>query len=103
MGEIQYTSIKNTPLIALMKKANLKRTDICRLLEISQPTFANWIKHPQHITIKNIISLSGLFNVRPELLLYLLIRNYPNFNKICEKNWFASGIETDINKEKDLI
>lgn len=103
MGQIQYNSTVNTPLIRLLKRANLQITDICRLLEISQPTYRNWIKNPQHITVKHLISLSALFHIRPEVLLYLLIRNKPNLTKDIQKNWFDSGIETDINKEKGLI
>lgn len=83
-----------------MKKNNLKKTDICRLLEISQPTLEKWIQKPGTINLKYIIMLSGLLNIRIEVLVYLLSRNKPKVNSNVKKHWLSEDIDTEINKFK---
>jgi hypothetical protein len=93
----------NSPLLILAKRKNLTVTDVCRMLQMSKPTFYKYVKNPSFLSIVNVITLSGLFNIKPEVLFYLLVHNVPTFNKKSKKNWYSEGIETDINKEKDLI
>lgn len=60
-----------------MSKAQLTKGDLSKVLGISLNTLNTWIKAPTMIKLKDIITLSGLFGISCEELVYILTRNKP--------------------------
>ena len=76
-----YVNRDRNVIVFHMAKANLSRTDLCRALDITTNTLGQWIRDVSLIRLKDLITMSGLFGIPVEELVYLLIRAKPQINK----------------------
>ena len=76
-----YVNRDRNVIVFHMAKANLSRTDLCRALDITTNTLGQWIGDVSLIRLKDLITMSGLFGIPVEELVYLLIRAKPQINK----------------------
>lgn len=81
----------NSPIISLMRKNKLQKSDICRLLQISQATVNNYINNPYLIRLYDLHLLASLFNIGVLELVLLLDRNKPTLTK--ENKWYLEEIK----------
>ncbi len=76
-----YVSTLNNPITYYLDKNKLTKSDLCKMLGITRITLNKWIESPRNITLSDILLMAGLFNVAPEQLFYLLVRNKPKIKK----------------------
>lgn len=88
-----HISKTNSPILFYMIKSNLSITDICKALEITKPTLRLFIMDSTNMRLKQIICLSGLFGIKVEVLVYLLIRNKTQIrSKDRVDNWYIENV-----------
>jgi len=66
-----------SPLLWQAKKVSLTKGDLCRACHVEVNTLNKWIKNPEGIQLRHLITLSGLFGIPVEELVYIIVRNKP--------------------------
>lgn len=86
----------NNPIVSQMKKNRLQKSDICRLLDITQATVNNYINDPGLIRLRDLYLLSGIFGLNILELVFLLERNKPKIKKADK--WYID----EFSRKKNL-
>lgn len=74
-----------------MKRNNLKRSDVCQALHVTEKTFSGYLNDPLMMNGRQYMLLAGLFNIPIEHLMFQLIRNRPNLLKADK--WYLQNIQ----------
>ena len=87
---------KYSPILWQMNKVNLTKQDISRIIHVELNTLNVYISNPLMIPLKHILTMSGLFGMSPEELVYILLRNKPQL--IGQDNKTGSWYIEDIRE-----
>jgi hypothetical protein len=87
----RYITYGNHPIIVLMRRNELKRSDVCEALHVTEKTFSSYLKDPLLMHGRQYLLLSGLFNIPIEHLMFQLIRNRPNLLKADK--WYLQDLK----------
>ena len=91
-----YAPFKNSPISHQIKKNRLVKSDVCRLLNITQVTLNCYINEPQQIRLKDLYKLASIFNLGILEFVYLLERNKPQIKK--DDKWYIETIVSSIDE-----
>ncbi len=85
-----YKPTTNSPISYQIKRNNLVKSDICRLLNISMFTLNSYIAEPGQIRFKDMYKLAAVFNLGILEFIYCLERNKPQLKK--DDKWYIEEI-----------
>lgn len=69
----------NSPIVLMAKKHRYELKDLCRALNVTEPTMISWIRRPHDMRLNHVLTLCGLFGCDPIEFLWLLLHNKPSF------------------------
>ena len=95
-----YNTKGNKAIMYYIKQKKCTKTDIAKLLNISNTTLHKYLNNPYNMSLKQLMSLCGLFVCPIEELVYLLIMNKANVNK---GKWYLEGIRMNADLKQTLI
>lgn len=76
MKKWQYKS-GNVSLIYLMRKANKTKSDLGRLLNVSNVTIHSYLCNPYLMTLNQLYTISAVLNINTLEMIHLIVENTP--------------------------
>lgn len=87
-----YIPKKSNVIIYEMKRNNLTKADICRLLGCSINTLLTYFERPSLIRLSDLILLSGVFGIPVEVFVYCLLRSQVHVKRPMDK-WYMESVK----------
>ncbi len=97
---ILYNSKGNKAIMYYIKKVGCTKTEIAKLLDVSNATLHKYINNPYHMSFKQLMLLSGLFCCNIEELVYLMRKNKPQLKK--DDKWYLDTIKSSIGEREKI-
>ena len=88
----------NVSLIYLLRKANKTKSDIGKVLNVSNPTIHTLINNPYLMTLAQFYTIAGYINIDVHKLIYLCTLDTPKTNDSTK--WFT---ELKNDAKNDII
>jgi hypothetical protein len=76
----------NVCLIYLIKRKNISKSEIGRMLNVSGVTLHKYLNNPYLMTLQQIYTISAMLDINTAMLVYLFSQNAPK--DIKHLNWF---------------
>lgn len=91
----KYSSVERNVILKQLAKNNFSKSDLCRMLDVSQPTIDCWIKDPGLIRLRELNTIAGLFGINVLELVYLLERTKPVLKKADK--WYIENVKLNAD------
>ena len=94
-----YKVSRNSPILYHLSKMNLRKSDLIKHLNSTEPTVNSWIQRPLLIPLEKLVCMAGLFGIPVEELVYCLLRYKPTLSRKDKfGKWYIEDIR-ERNKE----
>ena len=92
-----YNTKGNKAIMYYIKKKGCTKTEVAKLLDVSNATLHKYLNNPYHMTLKQLISLCGLFECSIHELVYLVSKNKAKADN--KAKWYLN----DVVRLSDII
>ena len=96
-----YNTKGNRVIIYHIKRKNYTKTQIAKLLNVSNATIHKYLNNPYTMSLQQLILLCGLFGCSIEELVYLISKNKAKLNK--EGFWYLEDIRMNADIKQMAI